>query len=142
MRIGLKSGADTYISTNAAVLPADGQWHRVGFDLDAGSMSQVAGANPLATVLGAVQEARILSSNTAEINGEGVVGTLGTDNITATVPGDVDLDGHVDVVDLLWLVDAFGSVTGDSNFDARCDFNQDGAVDVVDLLTLVETFGT
>jgi hypothetical protein len=58
------------------------------------------------------------------------------------VPGDVDLDGHVDVVDLLWLVDAFGSLSGDPNFDPRCDFNSDGSVDVVDLLYMVENFGT
>jgi hypothetical protein len=58
------------------------------------------------------------------------------------VPGDVDGDGHVDVVDLLYFVDAFGSVTGDSNYDPRCDFNSDGSVDVVDLLILVENFGT
>jgi hypothetical protein len=56
--------------------------------------------------------------------------------------GDVDGDGHVDVVDLLWLVDAFGSVSGDANYDVRCDFNGDDAVDVVDLLTMVENFGT
>ena len=58
------------------------------------------------------------------------------------VPGDVNGDGHVDVVDLLYLVDAFGSVTGDPNYDARCDFNSDGGVDVVDLLILVGNFGT
>jgi hypothetical protein len=58
-----------------------------------------------------------------------------------TRPGDVDGDGHVDVVDLLYLVDAFGSVTGDANYDPRCDFNGDGSVDVVDLLILVENFG-
>ena len=58
------------------------------------------------------------------------------------MPGDVDGDSHVDVVDLLYLVDAFGSMTGDANYDARCDFNNDGAVDVVDLLDLVYNFGT
>jgi hypothetical protein len=57
-------------------------------------------------------------------------------------PGDVDGNGHVDVVDLLHLVDAFGSATGDANYDARCDFNSDGSVDVADLLMLVENFGT
>jgi hypothetical protein len=57
-------------------------------------------------------------------------------------PGDVNFDGAVDVVDLLYLVDAFGSMAGDPNYDARCDFNSDGYVDVVDLLTLVEHFGT
>jgi hypothetical protein len=57
-------------------------------------------------------------------------------------PGDVDGDGHVDVVDLLYLVDAFGSLTGDPSYNAACDFNSDGSVDVVDLLMLVENFGT
>lgn len=56
--------------------------------------------------------------------------------------GDVDGDNFVDVVDLPYLVDAFGSVTGDANYDARCDFNSDGAVDVVDLLIMVDYFGT
>jgi hypothetical protein len=60
---------------------------------------------------------------------------------TPALAGDVNGDGHVDVVDLLYLVDAFGSVSGDANFDPWCDFNSDGAVDVVDLLDLVYNFG-
>jgi hypothetical protein len=55
--------------------------------------------------------------------------------------GDVDADGHVDVVDLLFFVDAFGSVLGDPAYDPRCDCNRDDSVDVVDLLMLVENFG-
>jgi hypothetical protein len=55
--------------------------------------------------------------------------------------GDVDADGHVDVVDLLFFVDSFGLNLGDPAYDARCDFNRDDAVDVVDLLMLVENFG-
>jgi formylglycine-generating enzyme required for sulfatase activity len=62
--------------------------------------------------------------------------------VQAPIPGDVDGDWHVDVVDLLFLVDAFGSMTGDANYDTRCDFNNDGTVDVVDLLDLVYNFGT
>jgi hypothetical protein len=58
------------------------------------------------------------------------------------VPGDVNRDSHVDVSDLLYLVYAFGSATGDANYDPRCDFNNDGSVDVSDLLDLVYNFGT
>ena len=54
---------------------------------------------------------------------------------------DVDGNGHVDVVDLLALIDSFGLGSTDPLFDSRCDFNGDGSVDVVDLLSLVDNFG-
>jgi hypothetical protein len=60
---------------------------------------------------------------------------------TPSIPGDVNADNHVDVVDLLYLVDTFGTAAGDVRYDPVCDFNDDGSVDVVDLLALVETFG-
>jgi hypothetical protein len=60
-----------------------------------------------------------------------------TDYLFFDMASDINGDGHVDVQDLLFLVDAFGSLVGDANYDATCDFNSDGSVDVVDLLTLV-----
>jgi hypothetical protein len=57
------------------------------------------------------------------------------------LPGDTQPDGAVDVVDLLVLVDAFGTADGDPLWDATADFNSDGVVDVVDLLILVDYFG-
>ncbi len=59
----------------------------------------------------------------------------------APVPGNVDGDGHVDVIDLLWLVETFGKSVGDPGYNAACDFNYDDTVDVIDLLTMVENFG-
>jgi hypothetical protein len=57
------------------------------------------------------------------------------------VPGDISGDGSVDVVDLLYFVDSFGSLCQvDRNFDPLCDFNSDGIVDVVDLLTFVQDY--
>ena len=47
----------------------------------------------------------------------------------------------VDVADLLWFVDAFGSLLGDPAYDPALDFNLDGSIDVVDLLILVDWFG-
>ena len=57
------------------------------------------------------------------------------------VAGDVDGDGLVDVVDLLWLVRAFGTYRGEAAYVAACDFNQDDAIDVADLLDMVYNFG-
>ncbi len=56
-------------------------------------------------------------------------------------PADINGDGSVDVVDLLYFVDAFGSVTGDPNYDPACDLSSDGSVDVVDLLILIGYWG-
>ncbi len=64
------------------------------------------------------------------------------DAIGAHQAGDVNNDGHVDVIDLLNLVDAFGSASGDPNYNVACDFNGDGSVDVVDLLYMIDNFGT
>ncbi len=55
--------------------------------------------------------------------------------------GNVDGDNHVDVIDLLYLIDAFGTVSGDAKYDPRCDFNADNAVDVIDLLMMIDDFG-
>ncbi len=61
--------------------------------------------------------------------------------LTIGLSGDVDGDSHVDVIDLLYLVDAFGSLSSDPAYDPACDFNGDASVDVIDLLMLVDTFG-
>jgi alpha-tubulin suppressor-like RCC1 family protein len=57
-------------------------------------------------------------------------------------PGDVDGDGHVDMVDLLYFADAFASVWGEAHYDGRCDLNSDKSIDVIDLLILVDNLGT
>jgi hypothetical protein len=62
-------------------------------------------------------------------------------NVRVCMLADSNQDDAVDVVDLLTLVDAFGSIAGDPNYDSTCDFNRDDAVDVVDLLDLVDNFG-
>ncbi len=58
-----------------------------------------------------------------------------------TYAGDINGDGHVDVVDLLTLAQAWGTIRGDAPYDPRSDLNSDGSVDVIDLLMLAENWG-
>ena len=55
--------------------------------------------------------------------------------VTVKIPGDIDGNGVVDVVDLLALLAAWGEPGGPA------DINNDGIVDVVDLLILLANWG-
>jgi len=56
--------------------------------------------------------------------------------------GDVNGDGHVNVLDLMELVNAWGSTVGDENYNANADFDVSGSVNVLDLMMLVNEWGT
>ena len=45
--------------------------------------------------------------------------------LTIGIAGDINGDGDVDVVDLLYLVEAFGSVAGEAGYNVAADFNGD-----------------
>jgi hypothetical protein len=53
-------------------------------------------------------------------------------------PGDLNGDNVVDVLDLLLLLDAWGSC---STYTCAADFNRDGLVDVLDLIILLDNWG-
>ncbi len=57
------------------------------------------------------------------------------------VPGDINLDGHVNAIDLLRLANAFATSSGDPNYDPDADINGDGIINVIDLLMLAHVFG-
>jgi hypothetical protein len=56
--------------------------------------------------------------------------------------GDANMDGQVNLTDLLLLAACFGKRVGDAGFNPYCDFNGDGAIDVSDLLILAMYWGT
>ncbi len=56
--------------------------------------------------------------------------------VTATLAGDINNDGTVNVMDLLRLANAWLSREGDPNWDAGADLRQDGQINVMDLLAL------
>ncbi len=61
--------------------------------------------------------------------------------VYATIMGDFNNDGSVDVIDLLTMIPSFGTMKGDPGFDPESDSNCDGSIDVIDLLNLISTFG-
>lgn len=82
------------------------------------------------------------------MNGDLVVDNADTTAVIETIlgskQGDVNLDGSVDVIDLLTLVASFGMDNTSPTWyttDCLCDFNDDGSCDVIDLLIMVENFG-
>ena len=96
MRIAIE-GDDTtrWGSTDAVMLPADGQWYEVSFQLSVG-MSPISGTATLGQVLGSVNAFRILSAQTGPSwQGDRIAGDLGVDNLRANpeVETDVTLNG-------------------------------------------------
>lgn len=56
-------------------------------------------------------------------------------------PGDADRDGVVNGDDLIIFGSAFGSQTGDANWNANVDFDDNGVIDAGDLVILGRYFG-
>ncbi len=59
----------------------------------------------------------------------------------ALIPGDLNGDGVVNITDAIMASAAFGSVTGDLNYNPLADMNSDGKVDIFDMLMLAMNFG-
>jgi trimeric autotransporter adhesin len=57
------------------------------------------------------------------------------------VSTDINGDGTVNVIDLLFLADSWGKSAGDTGYDYRCDLNGDNTVNTLDLLVLAGDWG-
>ena len=130
LRLAITAGADRFGSTEAIVLPPDGLWRPVVFDLTPAAMTQMFGSRTLDAALSQVTDIRILSAAAGPMTlGDAIAGTLGMDNLRATrQPGDADFDARVTFADFQRLEVGFGTATGatwqqgDFNFDRRVDF--------------------
>ena len=59
----------------------------------------------------------------------------------AVVPGDINGDGVVDISDAILASHAFGSSTGNPDYNPAADLNSDGNIDIFDMLMLARNFG-
>ena len=61
--------------------------------------------------------------------------------LRASLAGDVNEDGAVDIFDLTLVAKAYGSVVGDPAYDEACDITKDGRVDMRDLTIVSKYYG-
>jgi hypothetical protein len=61
--------------------------------------------------------------------------------VAPSIPGDLNGDGVVDVLDLLILLDSWGACKDCSPGACPADFNNDCNVDVLGLLFLLDNWG-
>lgn len=95
----------------------------------------------------ALTSSDVLVVPSASIAGAGGVQNLDVSQamLTFTVaacPGDFDGNGMVNLSDFLVFAGAFGTRSGDANFDARMDMDGSGAIDLSDFLVFAGAFGT
>ena len=83
--------------------------------------------------------ALVVASWTGDI---GVIKPRSVSAQSAQCPGDFNGDGAVNLADFLAFAGAFGTRTGDGNFNANMDMNGSGAIDLSDFLAFAGVFGT
>jgi hypothetical protein len=65
----------------------------------------------------------------------------GVFKLSSVIPGDINLDGIVDISDAILASHAYGSSLGDPNWNALADLDGNGIVDIFDMIRLAAAFG-
>jgi len=82
MRIAIEgANGARYASSSWTVIPTDGVWYEVEFEISDSTMTLVEGTGSLASTLDNVVELRILSSASPSWRGDDIPAVLGVDNI-------------------------------------------------------------
>jgi hypothetical protein len=66
----------------------------------------------------------------------------GTMIVIVRMPGDVNIDGRVDIKDLAQAAKSFGSYSDHPQWNPTSDENEDGKIDIRDLVLICKKFGT
>jgi parallel beta-helix repeat protein len=61
--------------------------------------------------------------------------------VVVTIPGDINGDGTVNILDAIKLAGAFGSKPDDDNWNPNADINSDDSVNILDAIILAGNFG-
>ncbi len=85
-----------------------------------------------------LSEVRMVDSATTEITTSSVDGSV---TVSSCGTADINCDGSVNIFDLALLGQAWGSSSGDSNWNADADLNSDATIDIFDLALLGQNWG-
>jgi parallel beta-helix repeat protein len=69
------------------------------------------------------------------------IGFEGCDTIRVRMPGDINMDGKVDIMDISILCRAFGSYPGHPRWNPIADENEDGIINMFDIALTCKNFG-
>jgi hypothetical protein len=119
-----------------------------------GITPQVNGSLVVARVRFKVQQGFVWNTETPQVNGtldftvhqlNTMLGPIDHDAISGTyvyrpVPGDLNRDGLVDIVDLLTVAGSFGTSPGTTPY-VPADLNHDGVIDIFDIIFVARNFG-
>ncbi len=70
-----------------------------------------------------------------------IVHTTGGGCLITSLLGDFNFDNHIDFEDLMIFAPAYGSCTGDDDWDPICDIYPDGCIDFEDLMIFAMHYG-
>jgi len=97
--------------------------------------------NP-AAVRDRLQQAASQASSPDNIWGYGLIDICKAIGDEVERKGDFDGNGHIDIFDFVHFADAYGSETGDPNYNAIGDFDDDGHIDIFDFVDFANVYGT
>ncbi len=72
---------------------------------------------------------------------ENSIGLAQTPVMIKPIPGDINNDGRVDLVDMRLVAKAYGTRHGDTYWDPRADLNRDNLISVFDLVLVSKNYG-
>jgi len=61
--------------------------------------------------------------------------------VTESIPGDLDEDCDVDVIDIMVVSSRWNAIEGEQRYDPGCDMDNDGDIDVVDIMLVASHWG-
>ena len=109
MRLAIDGAGGKFSSTVGVALPAFSGWTPVEFGFSASNFTASVGGLDINATLSSVSVLRILHNTVPDFNaGPSVLATLGVDNITALLRGDVTVDGFVGGTDLATIISNWG----------------------------------